>query len=123
MAKDYKMYSCPDPAAAMTCNKECTAEGNGHSGDTIIRHKFKVNVQQQKIIKITDNTISNWEIDGSSKRFSVTQVLENCTVIDEGTWVCESDFRGCSYTNRMLNNIYSGYPKTCQERKSSYCAK
>ena len=133
MAKDYKMYSCPDPVAAMTCNKECTAEGNGHSGDMIIRFKFKVNVQQQKVLKIQDATINDFYKDGSPSRVLETEVLENCTVIDKGNWVCESrvgdwgDSLGCAYTKRMLNNIFSSYPATIPEDickgLTSSCAK
>ena len=122
MAKDYKMYSCPDPDSAKTCNKKCTPDGNDYSIDSIFRVKFKVNVQQQKVLMIEDFRVNDFFYkDGSPIRMLDTKVLENCTVIDKGNWVCESrvgdwgDSLGCAYTERMLNNIFSRYPATYPE--------
>ena len=114
MAREYQAYKCPNKAAAMTCNKECTID-DMMGADAKFIVKFLVNVEQQKVIRTDEITLP--QKDGMPFRTLESQVLENCTVIDKKNWMCEpscfqySPEKNICNIKRMLKGIYSAYSK------------
>ena len=93
-AKEYQAYRCEDKLGyPFPCDDRCIKEDK-------IKYLFKVNVENQVVIKIMKHYLD--------KTYSSSESLENCKVVDKKNWYCELHSGGRGY--EMIEDVYREFP-------------
>lgn len=103
----YQLYKCENPSDAMSCSGTCKKE----KGSTV-----DLKIDKEKNIIIKTRYLTNKEL-GFNNNIVSTDSLNNCKVIDNSNWICNSEIknelrdRSVIYTETegMTNGNYYRY--------------